>query len=157
MAAVERLFLAGLASAALLTSQSVHIPASQTDRNHAGVFTVYLESAAKKVVGLQWEFSVPPAVTVDIANMVAAKEATSAGKTVTCATAGTRENSLRYKCLLVGSRQRLADGPIAVVTYGAGVDVHGAPIRISMENVIGVDADLRRVPIPDVSAVIRIR
>jgi len=157
MAAIGKCVVAGLALALLLDAQVVRIPPSETGRNSPGVFTINWEPQGREVVGLQWDFVIPYALVVQSADIVLAKGAASAGKTITCAVAAKQESSARYRCVLVGNAQRLPNGPIVLVTYHAGEDVHGAPIRVSMENVLGVAADLQRVTIPPIAAVIRIR
>ena len=43
------------------------------------------------------------------------------------------------------------------VRYRAQTDVHGAPIRLRIEKALGVSADLKRIEISDVDAVITIQ
>jgi len=158
MAPNLRFLAAGLLSAVVLAGQTLKVPPSETDRQKPGTFTVMLESPQSKApAALQWEFTIPPAIAVDAKGITSGKAASSAGKSITCAKKPGGEGAVRYACILAGGKGALGDGPIAVVQYHAAEDVGGAPIRVAIENVLGVSADLKRVTIPNTEAIIRIR
>jgi len=46
---------------------------------------------------------------------------------------------------------------MAIVSYRAQADAQGAPIRVGIENVIGVSSDGKRIPIRNTDAMITIR
>ena len=113
----------------------------------------------KAPVALQWELSVPPAIAIKAMDITIGKAAASAGKSITCATMATKPAvpvEVRYACILVGGRNPIGNGPVAVVQYRAQADVQGAPIRVAIDHVIGVSADSKPMPIPNVDAIIEI-
>ena len=104
---------------------------------------------------MQWEFVIPPAIDVKTEDIRIGASAESAKKTLTCAKkAG--ETAVRYICILAGGQGPIGHGSIAVVQYRAQADVQGAPIRVRIENVLGVSADLQRIPISNAIALLRI-
>lgn len=153
---VSLLFLAPL-----LSAQSLRVPPSRAGRNTPGQFTLLIDSVqGKPVVALQWEISVPPAIAIGKEDVTIGKAAESAGKLLTCApksNKATPKREVRYACILAGGQNAIMSGPIAVVHYRAQADVQGAPIRVAVENVLGVSADLKRVEMSNVDAIIEIR
>jgi hypothetical protein len=150
----------GLISAMILFGQSLHVPPSQTDLKTPGVFSVTIDSPPDKApVALQWDFSVPPVIALSAADITIGKAAAAARKSLTCTIRTTKPaaRGMRYACILAGGRDPIANGPIAVVQYRAQWDVKGAPIRVEIENVLGASADLKRIPIPNVDAIIDIQ
>lgn len=158
MAPLVRLLTVGLLFAAFLAGQTLKVSVSETDRKKPGTFTVMLESPpGKPISALQWEFSVPPAIEVETTGIAAGKAASAAGKSVACAKKAGGNGAVRYACILTGGTDSLRNGAVAVVQYRAGKDVGGAPVRVAIENVLGVSPDLKRLPIPNTDAIIRIR
>lgn len=161
MALLARSPVCILVLSALLTAQTLRVPPSRTDRKTPALFTVLIDSApGKPVVALQWEISVPPAVAIGKDDIAIGKAAESAGKLLTCAAKASKQSSkgeVRYACILAGGQNAILSGPIAVVHYRGQTDVHGAPIRVAIENVLGVSADLKRIEIPNVAAILEIR
>lgn len=148
----------GVVSAALVAGQSLHVAPSETNIKTPGSFSVIIDSPQGKApVALQWEFSIPPAIEVKIADITIGKAAEAAKKSVTCAAKAPGEGVTRYACILAGGQDALGNGPIIVVRYRSKADVQGAPIRVAIENVLGVSADLKRIAIPSANAIIKIR
>jgi hypothetical protein len=120
-----------------------------------------LESQPGKApVALQWEIAVPQAIAVQKTDIALGKAAESAQKTLTCAASSKKPivpGTARYKCILAGGQSPLANGSLVEVHYRAQADVAGAPIRVAVENIMGVSADLKRITIPDVAGIIQIR
>lgn len=161
MAPLPRLSASILVLAALLPGQSLRVLTSRTDRGIPGQFTVLMEPQPDRpVLALQWEISVPPAIAIRKADIAIGKAAQSAGKLLTCAPKTNKQSptrEVRYACILAGGQAAIAAGPIAVVHYRPQTDVQGAPIWVAIENVLGVSADLKRIEIPNVAAIIEIR
>jgi len=44
-----------------------------------------------------------------------------------------------------------------MVHYRGQADVGGAPIRVGIENIVGVSADLKRIDIPKVDAILDLK
>ncbi len=144
-----------------VSGQSLHVPASTADRKTPGVFSIILDSPpGKQPVALQWEISVPPAIAIGTADIGMGKAAESAHKSLTCAASAKKpatQGGMRYACILAGGKDPIGDGPIVTVHYRAQADVQGAPIRVVIENVLGVSTDLTRLEIANVGAIINIR
>lgn len=157
MAEKPKWMIAGLVSVAILSGQSLRVARSTTDRKTPGEVPVSVESPkGREPVALQWELSIPPAIAVDAGDISIGTAAAGAGKTVTCAKKSVADGKLRYACILAGGQSAIPNGAIFLVRYRAAADTHGAPIRLGIENVIGVLADLKRVEIPNAYAVITI-
>jgi hypothetical protein len=117
-----------------------------------------LDSPPEKApVGLQWEFSIPPAIAVDKADITIGRAGEAAKKSLTCAGKAGAERIMRFACILAGGKDPIGNGAVAVVKYRAQRDVGGAPIRVSIEKVLGVSADLKRIPMESTFGIIRIR
>ena len=144
-----------------LCAQSLRVAPSETGRDTPGTFTVEIESPqARAPLALQWELSAPRAVAVKIADIRIGPAARSAHKTLTCA--AVRETTsppggVRYRCILAGGQEPIGNGSLLEIQYRAQVDVQGAPIRITMDHIQGVAADLKAVRISDVYTILHIQ
>jgi hypothetical protein len=148
----------GVVCAVGLWGQSLHVPASETRRKTPGSFTLMLESpAGKSPTAVQWEFSIPPAIEVRTTDITAGSAAESAKKSLTCAAKVVSGGGTRFMCILAGEKASIGNGPVAVVLYRPKGDVHGAPVRVGIEHVVGVSADLKEISLPDTSAILTIR
>lgn len=125
------------------------------------MFSINLDSPlGKEPVALQWEFSIPPAIAITMADITIGKAAESARKSLTCAikvAKPARQRGMRYACILAGGQEPISNGPIAAVHYRPQWDPKGTPIRVGIENILGVSADLKRILIPNVDANVEIR
>lgn len=150
---MARRFLAGLAWASLLAGQSLHV--SQTG-GQAGSLAIALESRPHKAIAaLQWNIFFPPALSVELTDIVAGSAAQSAGKSITCAKSAAR--GTKFACILAGGKKDIGNGTIAVIYFHLGSDVKGAPIRVPIDHVLGVTVDLKPVPMPSVDAIVSTR
>ena len=90
---------------------------------------------------------------------LAGSRASALSKSLTCALRTAKPRTQRrtaYVCILAGGQKPIGNGPVAEVRYRAQWDVKGAPIRVVIEKILGVSADLKRIPIPNVDAIINI-
>ena len=157
---LTRFFISGVIPMIALSGQSLSVAPSRTDLKTAGVFSVFIDSPQSKApAALQWEFSVPPAIAIAPSDIAIGKSAHSAGKSLTCAkkAAPAKQRAVNYTCILAGGRQPIANGPIAEVRYRAQWDVKGAPIKVAIENILGASADLKRISLPNVDAMIEVQ
>jgi len=161
MISLPRLPQCLLIAAVLLHSQYLRVPSSDSDRSTPGQFFIVLDSPpAKAPVALQWEMSVPPAIIIGQRDITIGKAAAIAGKSLTCAVKknpADPRGAVRYVCILAGGKDPLANGPVATFRYRAQTEVGKAPIRVAIEKVLGVSADLKRIEIANTDAMIRIR
>ena len=147
-------------SAAFLLAQAFRVAPSHTDLQTPGVFSLTLDAPAGKTpVALQWEFWVPPVIAISPADITISPEAESARKSLTCAARTNkpdRQRGTRFTCVLAGGKNPIENGPIASIHYRAQWDTKGVPVRVSVEDVLGVSADLKRIPILGVDQIIDI-
>lgn len=109
-------------------------------------------------VALQWEFFVPPVLTIRSADITIGQAAEAARKSLTCVTKAAKpmQRGTRYACILAGGQAPIGSGAIVVVQYRAQWDVKGTPIRVAIEKIVGASADLKRISIPNMDATIDI-
>lgn len=158
MAIIGRCLLVGFVMGSVLSSQSLHVAPSATDGKTPGLFAVLIDSPAGKApVALQWEFSIPAAIAVKTSDISIGKAAESAKKSITCAGKPATEEAAHYTCILAGGQAAIGNGAIAVVGYQSKVDVHGAPVRVAIENVVGVSVEMKQISLPNAAAIITIR
>jgi hypothetical protein len=158
MGFLSRCVISAWISAVILYGQSLRVPPSQTDLKTPGVFSVTIDSPPGKApVALQWELSVPPVIAISAADITIGKAAESARKSLSCATKPAIQRRTRYACILAGGQDPIRNGPIAVIQYRVQWDARGAPIRVAIENVLGISSDLKRIPIPNADGIIDIR
>lgn len=152
-----RLVLPGLIVAAIMSGQSLSVAESQTDGTTPGVLSIEIASPkGSEPVALQLEISIPPAVVVALSDIKAAPSAALAGKSVACAKKTDAEPMIRYACILMGGKAPIPNGAIVLLRYRIAGDVHSASIRVPIENVVAVSADLKRIEIPNTEGIINI-
>jgi hypothetical protein len=158
MTSIPRFMVFLLIAVALLNGQSFRVPPSSSDAKTPGQFSIILDSPPGKApAALQWELSVPPAVAIDKGDIKVGKAAKAAGKSITCAAKPGRlavPGGARYACVLAGGKDIIGQGQVATVGYREQADVGGAPIRVAIENILGVSQDLKRIDIPNVDAIL---
>jgi hypothetical protein len=144
-----------------LFGQSLLVPPSRTDLKTPGTFEVTIDSPSGKApVALQWEFSIPPVIVINIADITVGKAAESVRKGLTCATRSNKLTTHRrttVACILAGGKDPIPNGPIARVQYHVQWDTQGAQIRVAVENILGVSIDLKPIPISKVDELIDVR
>ena len=152
----------GLAVASTgLWAQSLTIPPSLVTRGSYGSLLLTLSAPPGKApVALQWEFTFPPNVTVELADIGAGSAAESAKKNLTCiALKGTKEagKSSAFACILAGGQKPLPDGPIAIVRYSVPKEIREIPEKVQVGKVMGATADLKSVQIESAQAAIVVK
>ena len=158
MTSLRRFLTAASILAAIVRGQSLRVEPSATDRKSPGVLSLILEAPPGKApVAMQWEIAVPPAIAVATGDISVGKAAETAKKSLNCATKGGTAGGVRYACILAGGQDPIPVGPVATVRYRAQADVQGAPVRVVIENILGVSADLKRIEISNAIAIIRIQ
>jgi len=161
MISLSRLLVALWIPAVVGYSQSIRLQPSAPDGKSSALFSVVLDSpAARAPVALQWEFAIPPAILVSKEDILIGKAAELAKKSLICAPKTNKSAGLggvRYSCILAGGQDPIGAGTIATVRYCAQTDVHGAPIRVAIEKILGVSADLKRIEIPNADAILTLR
>ena len=120
-----------------------------------------LESPQGKApLALQWEFTFPPQVVVDLADIVAGSAAESAEKALTCRgmekTKGAGQGSV-YGCILAGGQKPIPNGPVATVRYRVPAEIREIAEKVRVEKAVGVTADLKRVDLGGVQAAIIVK
>ena len=157
MRPVPKCVFSSLVSAVILLGQSLRVPPSTTHLQMPGVFSITMDSPRSKApAALQWELSVPPAISIRTADIAIGKTAESAGKSLTCAAKAKTQRRSTIVCVLAGGQELIPNGEIAEVQYRAQWEVKGTPIRVAIENIFGASADLKKITIPNVDAMIEI-
>lgn len=144
----------------ILCGQSLHISPSTAAANTTGSFSIALDSPVGKApVALQWDIAIPPALAVGTSDILIGRSGEMLHKSLTCAPRKKDgpQQGVSYSCILAGGKEPIGNGPIATVHYRAQADVHGAPIRVSIESVLGVSKDLKRIDMPHVDAILKIQ
>ena len=106
---------------------------------------------------MQWEISFPSAIAIGPDGIAAGAAAQAAGKSIACAKTAPKPNAngaVKFVCILSGGLKPIGNGPIAVVHYRLQTDLQGAPIRIPIENILAVSADLTIIPMPNLDVII---
>jgi hypothetical protein len=141
-------------------AQTLLIPPSMVTRGGSGSLLLTLESPEGKApLALQWEFTFPPNVAVDMADIVAGSAAESAQKTLTCRAVRTKEGSQGpvYGCILAGGQKPLPNGPVSVVRYRVPPEVRQIAEKVRVGKAIGVTADLKSVELEGTQATITVK
>src|SRR5271169_1298391 len=95
-------------------AQTLLVPPSVVTRGGSGSLLLTLESPEGKApLALQWEFTFPPNVVVDVADIVAGNSAESAQKALTCRSLRTKGGGPGsvYGCILAGGQKPVPNGP----------------------------------------------
>jgi hypothetical protein len=153
-------FIFVLASAGVW-AQTLLIPPSMVTRGGSGSLLLTLESPQGKapLLALQWEFTFPPNVAVDVADIVAGSAAESAQKTLTCRPLKTKDGGPGsvYGCILAGGQKALPNGPMAVVRYRVPPEIRQIAERVRVAKALGVTADLKSVELASTQAAITVK
>jgi len=143
-----------LALTAGLGAQTLRVPSSKLGHD-GGIFTIFLESPDNKApVALQWDFTVPAALSIKIEDVKAGDAAKGAGKSVVCAPRKASATPPRYTCILAGGTKAIPNGAIASVRYTAAENPGGAPIRVAIDSIIGTSKEAARIEIAATQAII---
>jgi hypothetical protein len=150
-----------LLTSAGVRAQSLSIPPSTVARGGSGSLLLLLESPRGKApLALQWEFTFPPNVVVDLADIAAGSAAESSQKELTCRTVrqskDVSKNSV-YFCILAGGQKPIPNGAITVVRYRVPLEARQIVERVRAGKAIGATADGKRVVLEDAQAAIIVK
>lgn len=130
-----------------LWAQALSIPPSLVTRGSSGSLLLILDSPEGKApVALQWQFTFPPSVSVDAADIVAGSAAESAQKALTCRAVGDAKEAAKsalYACILAGGQKPIPNGPIALVRYRVPKEIRQITEKVRVGKAIGATADLK--------------
>ena len=144
-----------------LWAQSLSMPLSTVTRGGSGSLLLTLESPQGKApLALQWEFTFPPNVVVDLADIAAGSAAESAQKALACRSVErTKEGGpgAVYACILAGGQKPIPNGPVAAVRYRVPLEIRQIAEKVRVGKAIGATADLKRVDIAGAQAVITVK
>ena len=114
----------------------------------------------KAPVALQWEFTFPQSVVVDLADIVAGSAAESVEKSLTCRAVEKASNAAKrsvYGCILAGGKKPIPNGPIATVHYRVPLEIRHIAEKVRVGKAVGVTADLKRIEIQGLDAAIVVK
>jgi len=144
-----------------LWAQSLSIPPSTVTRGASGSLLLMLESPQGKApAALQWEFTFPPNVVVDLADIAAGSSAESAQKALTCRSVEKTKDAGQgsvYGCILAGGQKPIPNGPVAAVRYRVPLEIRQIAEKVRVGKAIGATADLKRVEFEGAQAVITVK
>ena len=150
-----------LASAYGLCAQSLSMPPSTVTRGASGSLLLTIESPQGKApLALQWEFTFPKNVVVDLADIAAGSAAGSAQKALTCRAVESAKDGGQgsvYRCILAGGQKPIPNGPVATIRYRVPLEVRQIAERVRVGNAIGATADLKMVEIEVAQAAITVK
>jgi hypothetical protein len=141
-------------------AQSLLIPPSMVARGGSGSLLLTLVSPEGKApLALQWEFTFPPSVAVDAADIVSGSAAESAQKALTCRAVRSKDRvqGSLYGCILAGGQKPIPNGPIAIVRYQVPPEVRQITEKVRVGKAIGVTADLKSVELESTQAAITVK
>jgi hypothetical protein len=126
---------------------AIEITPSGGKRGESGSFLIVLHTPKQSsIAGVQWELRAGAGITIDPSDIVIGSAAAGAEKTLACsAMPPVPGQPLAKKCLLAGGKKNIPDGPIAIVRYRVGRQADGKTSAVRLENILGVDADLKMV------------
>jgi hypothetical protein len=154
---VTKLIYVLLATTAV-RAQTLEIPAASVDRGSANIFRVVLRSQAQKpITALQWELIIPPGLLVAADSVATGDAAETAGKSVTCSNRTDTKNGTICACIVAGGLKPVQGGTIAIVKFSAAGGAKAGAVTIGLQRILGVSADLQKVPIADATTAINIR
>jgi hypothetical protein len=142
----------------LAFGQNLRVQSSRASTGSISSMAISLDAPPGKAPStMQWEMTFPPAIVVNAMDISAGEAAEADGKAITCAKTDAKtevKNGVKLACVLAGGRKAIRNGPIAVIHFRLQTDVGGAPVRVPIENIVGVAVDLKRIPIPNIDAII---
>jgi hypothetical protein len=124
---------------------------STVTRGASGSLLLTLESPQGKApLALQWEFTFPQNVVVDLADIAVGSAAGSLQKALTCRAVDSAKDSGQgsvYRCILAGGQKPIPNGPVAAIRYRVPLEVRGIAEKVRVEKALGATADLKAVEI----------
>ena len=144
-----------------LRAQTLLLPPSTVTRGASGTLLLTLQSSSGRApLALQWEFTFPQNVAVDLADIVAGSAAESAEKSLTCRVFEKTKNAAPgsvYGCILAGGEKPIQNGPVAIVRYRVPAELKQIAGKVQVTKAVGVTADLRKIEIEGVQAAIIVK
>ena len=144
-----------------LWAQALSIPPSLVTRGSSGSLLLILDSPPGKApVALQWQFTFPPNVSVDLADLIAGSAAESGQKALTCRGVGDAKEAAKsavYGCILAGGQKPIPNGPIVIVRYRVPREIRQIPEKVRVGKIVGVTADLKAIEMGAVEAAVVIK
>ena len=140
--------------------QSLLIPPSMVARGGSGSLLLMLQSPEGKApLALQWEFTFPPNVAVDVADIVAGSAAETSQKALACRAVKVKDGvqGSTFGCILAGGQKPLPNGPIAIVRYQVPTEVRQITAKVRVAKALGVTADLKSVELAPTQATITVK
>ena len=143
--------------AAIAFGQTLHLLPFQAEKNAPRAFSISIDFLRGKApVALQWQLSVPPVIAITTTDITIGKAAQTAGESLTCTAKAEIQRRSQYYCILAGGQNPIINGPIAMVHYRVRWDTKGAPVRVSIEHILGASVNAEPIVISNVDATIDI-
>jgi len=108
---------------------------------------------------MQWEFTFPTGVSVEVSDITAGPVAEAAQKALTCRAvekANANSQGAIYACILAGGQKPIPNGPIVAVRYRVSLETGKIEQKVHVGKALGATADLKRVEFEDTQGAITV-
>ena len=137
--------------------QTLQIPPVTVNRESANILRLVLTGRpGHPVSALQWELIVPRGLQIDAPHVVVGTAAESAGKSISCSNRNAPKGKICV-CVLIGGVQPIPDGAIAIVKFSTSGNTPKGKATVRVQNILGVSADLKKLPVPDSAGIITVQ
>jgi hypothetical protein len=138
--------------------QTLQIPPVAVNRASANILRlIFTGRPDHPVSALQWELIVPRGLRIDAPDVVPGTAAESAGKSISCSNRPAPKDGKICVCVLIGGIQPIPDGAIAIVKFSTPGNAPKGKATVRMQNILGVSADLKKLPVPDSAGTITVQ
>ena len=141
-----------------LFGQSVRVSSVSAAAGDKIAIEIALDSpSGKEPVALQWEAGFArDDLKLDGAGLVAGAAAQAAGKSLTCAPKKTSPGPAKWACILAGGQKPIGNGVVSVLRFEVQAHARAGSQPITVDNLLGVSAALKKVPIPRAEGAVRV-
>jgi hypothetical protein len=153
------LYISGIFWTVPLGAQTLSVRAHSSASGRDGAVTLEIASPrGKEPAALQWDFSIPDGLRIDVDSAAAGKAAQSAGKAIQCRMQFNLQGEKKSfcRCILTGGVSHIPNGPVAALKYSARPETKAGKYGIDVVRAFAVSADAKRTPLHDASAGIEI-
>ena len=144
----------------MLSAQSLVLsPVTGAPGEYVNVAIAWQPPAARAAVALQWQLEIPSGPLVPLKGRIGREmlSVKDAGKSLTCAVAGSTAAQQLVSCVLAGGQKAIPTGTIAVLPLRISESAQPADLPIRLAHGLGVSADLKPIPIDPAETKITVR
>jgi hypothetical protein len=117
----------------------------------------FTSAAGNQPVALQWEFSYPDSIALDVRGAKSEEAAVQAQKSVRCELLPNRQGKTQTsRCIVAGGSAPLTTGAIVSIKYSGSRTFRPGRYDLHIKKAIAVTADLRKIDIKDTQAEVNV-